>query len=166
MNRLTSSRSSSVGRCAASSTWWPPSPESKGSGTQVVIGGGQGGGVVRRWTAVFEDVVWGGNCQQTGCFAELLDETFRSVEKPFPAASLVQVLVAPRPLSLKVRSVAFRWLSDNFLRNDALDRKDSSKAKKGVDPAEQFGASFGGPVQLGRLTTGKNRTFRPFTKVS
>ena len=43
---------------------------------------------------------------------------------------------------------AFHGSVYNFLRNDALDRKGFFEATKGVYRQNNFGASWGGPVQL------------------
>ena len=46
-----------------------------------------------------------------------------------------------------------------FLRNDAFDSKGFFEQKKGIYKQNDFGGSLGGPVRLGGLYNGTNKTF-------
>ena len=46
-----------------------------------------------------------------------------------------------------------------FLRNDKLDARNFFEAARGAYQQNQFGGTIGGPVRLGKLYDGRNRTF-------
>jgi len=46
-----------------------------------------------------------------------------------------------------------------FLRNDKLDARNFFEADRGAYQQNQFGGTIGGPVRLGKLYDGRNRTF-------
>ncbi len=46
-----------------------------------------------------------------------------------------------------------------FLRNDKLDARNFFEAQRGAYQQNQFGGTVGGPIRLGKLYDGRNRTF-------
>jgi hypothetical protein len=135
-------------------------PESKGSGTQVVIGGGQGGGFGATLDGISVNTNRAADTTETAFLTPSVEAiTEFAVETNGFKPEFGQAAGGAITFASKSGTNAFHGSVYNFLRNDALDRKGFFEAQKGVYRQNNFGGSWGGPVQFGRLYNGKNRTF-------
>jgi hypothetical protein len=135
-------------------------PESKGSGTQVVIGGGQGGGFGATLDGISVNTNRAADTVETAFLTPSVEAiTEFAVETNGFKPEFGQAAGGAITFASKSGTNAFHGSVYNFLRNDALDRKGFFEAQKGVYRQNNFGGSWGGPVQFGRLYNGKNRTF-------
>jgi hypothetical protein len=135
-------------------------PESKGSGTQVVIGGGQGGGFGATLDGISVNTNRAADTAETAFLTPSVEAiTEFAVETNGFKPEFGQAAGGAITFASKSGTNAFHGSVYNFLRNDALDRKGFFEAQKGVYRQNNYGASWGGPVQIPHVYDGKNRTF-------
>ena len=135
-------------------------PESKGSGTQVVIGGGQGGGFGATLDGISVNTNRAADTTETAFLTPSVEAiTEFAVETNGFKPEFGQAAGGAITFASKSGTNTFHGSVYNFLRNDALDRKGFFEAQKGVYRQNNYGASWGGPVQIPHLYEGKNRTF-------
>ncbi len=135
-------------------------PESKGSGTQVVIGGGQGGGFGATLDGISVNTNRAADTAETAFLTPSVEAiTEFAVETNGFKPEFGQAAGGAITFASKSGTNAFHGSVYNFLRNDALDRKGFFEAQKGIYRQNNYGASWGGPVQIPHLYEGKNRTF-------
>src|SRR6476619_2484452 len=135
-------------------------PESKGSGTNVVLGGGQGGAFGATLDGISVNTNRNADTAETAFLTPSVEAiTEFSVETNGFKPEFGQAGGGAVTFASKSGTNQFHGSVYNFLRNDAFDSKGFFEAQKGVYRQNNFGGSWGGPVQFGRLYTGKNRTF-------
>jgi hypothetical protein len=61
--------------------------------------------------------------------------------------------------TIKSGTNQFHGVGYEFLRNDKLDARNFFDAARGAYQQNQFGGTIGGPIRLGRLYDGRNRSF-------
>jgi hypothetical protein len=124
-------------------------PEAKGSGSSVALGGGQGGS----FGATLDGISVNTNRNADTDRDRVPDAVGRSHHRVLGGDQRLQAGIrAGRRRRHHVRSKSgtnkFQARSTTFLRNDALDEKGFFEAKKGIYRQNNFGASWGGPVQI------------------
>ena len=135
-------------------------PESKGSGAQVVLGGGQGGGFGATLDGISVNTNRAADTSETAFLTPSVEAiTEFAVETNGFKPEFGQAAGGAITFASKSGTNAFHGSSYNFLRNDALDAKGVFEKTKGVYRQNNYGASWGGPVQIPRVYEGKNRTF-------
>jgi hypothetical protein len=135
-------------------------PEARGSGSNVSLGGGQGGA----FGATLDGI-----SVNTNRNAEVVESAFLTpsveaitefaVETNGFKPEFGQAGGGAITFASKSGTNQFRGSVYDFLRNDALDEKGYFERTKGIYRQNNFGASLGGPVRLGGLYNGTNRTF-------
>src|SRR5439155_755039 len=135
-------------------------PESKGSGSRVVLGGGQGGAFGATLDGISVNTNRNADTTETAFLTPSVEAiTEFSVETNGFKPEFGQAGGGAITFASKSGTNKFQGSLYNFLRNDALDRKGYFEATKGVYRQNNFGASWGGPVQIPHLYDGKNKTF-------
>jgi hypothetical protein len=134
--------------------------ESKGTGNAVSLGGGQGGAFGATLDGISVNTNRNADVTETAFLTPSVEAiTEFSVEtngfKPeFGQAGGGAITFASKSGTNKLQGSLY-----DFLRNDALDKKGYFEKTKSVYRQNNFGASFGGPVKLGSLYNGTNKTF-------
>ena len=135
-------------------------PEAKGSTTNVVLGGGQGGAFGATLDGISVNTNRNGDVVETAFLTPSVEAiTEFSVETNGFKPEFGQAGGGAITFASKSGTNTFQGTVYNFLRNDALDSKGFFEATKGIYRQNNFGGSWGGPVQIPRLYEGKNRTF-------
>src|SRR6266508_2932715 len=135
-------------------------PEAKGSGTNVVLGGGQGGAFGATLDGISVNTNRNANTSETAFLTPSVEAiTEFSVETNGFKPEFGQAGGGAITFASKSGTNAFHGSVYNFLRNDALDRKGFFEAQKGIYRQNNYGASWGGPVQIPHAYDGKDRTF-------
>src|SRR5438093_10018811 len=135
-------------------------PEAKGSGSNVALGGGQGGSFGAMLDGISVNTNRNADTSETAFLTPSVEAiTEFSVETNGFKPEFGQAGGGAITFASKSGTNAFHGSVYNFLRNDALDRKGFFEAQKGIYRQNNYGAAWGGPVQLGRLYNGKSRTF-------
>jgi hypothetical protein len=135
-------------------------PEARGSGSNVSLGGGQGGA----FGATLDGI-----SVNTNRNAEVVESAFLtpsveaitefSVETNGFKPEFGQAGGGAITFASKSGTNQFHGSVYDFLRNDALDEKGYFERTKGIYRQNNFGGALGGPVKLGKLYNGTNRTF-------
>jgi carboxypeptidase family protein len=135
-------------------------PEAKGSGTNVVLGGGQGGAFGATLDGISVNTNRNADTSETAFLTPSVEAiTEFSVETNGFKPEFGQAGGGAITFASKSGTNAFHGSVYNFLRNDALDRKGFFEPQKGIYRQNNYGVSWGGPVQIPRAYDGKNRTF-------
>jgi hypothetical protein len=135
-------------------------PEAKGSGSSVALGGGQGGSFGATLDGISVNTNRNADTTETAFLTPSVEAiTEFSVETNGFKPEFGQAGGGAITFASKSGTNKFRGSVYNFLRNDALDEKGFFEAKKGIYRQNNFGASWGGPVQIPHVYDGKNRTF-------
>src|SRR5438093_1522442 len=135
-------------------------PEAKGSGSNVALGAGQGGSFGAKLDGISVNTNRNADTSETAFLTPSVEAiTEFSVETNGFKPEFGQAGGGAITFASKSGTNTFQGSLYNFLRNDALDSKGFFEAKKGIYRQNNFGASWGGPVQLPHVYDGKNRTF-------
>jgi hypothetical protein len=135
-------------------------PEAKGSTTNVSLGGGQGGAFGATLDGISVNTNRNADVVETAFLTPSVEAiTEFAVETNGFKPEFGQAGGGAITFASKSGTNTFHGSLYNFLRNDALDAKGFFEATKGVYRQNNFGASLGGPIQIPRLYSGKNRTF-------
>ena len=135
-------------------------PEAKGSGTNVSLGGGQGGAFGATLDGISVNTNRNADVVETAFLTPSVEAiTEFSVETNGFKPEFGQAGGGAITFASKSGTNQFQGSVYNFLRNDALDEKGFFEPTKGIYRQNNFGASWGGPVQIPRLYDGKNKTF-------
>jgi hypothetical protein len=135
-------------------------PEAKGSGTNVVLGGGQGGSFGATLDGISVNTNRNADTAETAFLTPSVEAiTEFSVETNGFKPEFGQAGGGAITFASKSGTNQFRGSVYNFLRNDAFDSKGFFEKTKGIYRQNNFGGSWGGPVQIPHLYDGKNRTF-------
>jgi hypothetical protein len=135
-------------------------PEAKGSTTNVVLGGGQGGAFGATLDGISVNTNRNADVVETAFLTPSVEAiTEFSVETNGFKPEFGQAGGGAITFASKSGTNTFQGSVYNFLRNDALDSKGFFEATKGIYRQNNFGASWGGPVQIPKVYDGKNRTF-------
>jgi Carboxypeptidase regulatory-like domain len=135
-------------------------PEAKGSTTNVSLGGGQGGAFGATLDGISVNTNRNADVVETAFLTPSVEAiTEFAVETNGFKPEFGQAGGGAITFASKSGTNAFHGSLYNFLRHDALDAKGFFEATKGVYRQNNFGASLGGPIQIPRLYSGKNRTF-------
>src|SRR5881409_4014072 len=133
--------------------------ESRGTGNAVALGGGQGGAFGATLDGISVNTNRNANTVETAFLTPSVEAiTEFSVETNGVKPEFGQAGGGGVTFASKSGTNKFQGSLYNFLRNDALDRKGYFEATKGVYRQNNFGGSWGGPVQLPHYD-GENRTF-------
>jgi hypothetical protein len=130
------------------------------SATQVSLGGGQGGAFGATLDGVSVNTNRQADITETAFLAPSLEAiTEFAVEtngfKPeFGQAGGGGITFASKSGTNVLKGSAY-----GFFRHDSLDRKEFFEQTKGIYKQSDFGGSLGGPVRIGRMYNGTNRTF-------
>ena len=159
-NRSTSSRSWWAVRCAARSTWCPLFRSRKAAAAASSSGGGQGGAFGATLDGISVNTNRAADTAETAFLTPSVEAiTEFAVETNGFKPEFGQAAGGAITFASKSGTNAFHGSVYNFLRNDALDRKGFFEAQKGIYRQNNYGASWGGPVQIPHVYDGKNRTF-------
>jgi len=135
-------------------------PEAKGTGTNAVLGGGQGGAFGATLDGISVNTNRNADTVETAFLTPSVEAiTEFSVETNGFKPEFGQAGGGAITFASKSGTNKFQGSFYNFLRNDALDQKGYFEATKGVYRQNNFGASWGGPVQIPHVYDGKNKTF-------
>jgi hypothetical protein len=135
-------------------------PEAKGGGTNVVLGGGQGGSFGATLDGISVNTNRNADTTETAFLTPSVEAiTEFSVETNGFKPEFGQAGGGAITFASKSGTNKFQGSVYNFLRNDALDEKGFFEAKKGIYRQNNFGGTWGGPVQIPHVYEGKNRTF-------
>ncbi len=135
-------------------------PEAKGSGTNVVLGGGQGGAFGATLDGISVNTNRNADVVETAFLTPSVEAiTEFSVETNGFKPEFGQAGGGMITFASKSGTNQFKGSLYNFLRNDALDEKGFFEQRKGVYRQNNYGGSIGGPVDLGGLYDGHNKTF-------
>src|SRR5205823_8796557 len=134
-------------------------PEARGIG-QAALGGGQGGSFGATLDGISVNTNRNADTTETAFLTPSLEAiTEFAVETNGFKPEFGQAGGGAITFASKSGTNTFQGSLYNFLRNDALDSKGFFEAKKGIYRQNNFGASWGGPVQLPHVYNGTNRTF-------
>lgn len=134
-------------------------PETKGTGGNVSLGGGQGGSFGATLDGISVNTNRNANTTETAFLTPSVEAiTEFSVETNGFKPEFGQAGGGAITFASKSGTNEFHGSVYNFLRNDALDSKGFFETRKGVYRQNNFGVSWGGPVQLPKYN-GRNRTF-------
>lgn len=134
-------------------------PEARGTG-QAALGGGQGGSFGATLDGISVNTNRNADTSETAFLTPSLDAiTEFAVEtngfKPeFGQAGGGSITFASKSGTNTLQGSLYE-----FHRNDAFDSRSFFEAKKGVYKQNDYGGTAGGPVRLGGLYNGTNRTF-------
>src|SRR5215212_3849612 len=134
-------------------------PEARGTG-QAALGGGQGGSFGATLDGISVNTNRNADTTETAFLTPSLDAiTEFSVEtngfKPeFGQAGGGSITFASKSGTNTLQGSVYE-----FHRNDAFDSRGFFEAKKGVFRQNDYGGTVGGPVRLGSMYNGTNRTF-------
>ena len=135
-------------------------PEARGSGSTTSLGGGQGGSFGATLDGISVNTNRQGDTGETAFLTPSLEAiTEFQVEtngfKPeFGQAGGGSITFASKSGTNNLTGSAY-----GFFRHDALDKKGFFEASKGIYKQSDVGGSFGGPVTIPNLYSGRNRTF-------
>jgi hypothetical protein len=135
-------------------------PEAKGTGANVALGGGQGGSFGATLDGISVNTNRNANTTETAFLTPSVEAiTEFSVETNGFKPEFGQAGGGAVTFASKSGTNEFHGSLYNFLRNDALDSKGFFEASKGVYRQNNFGVSWGGPIQIPNVYDGKNKTF-------
>ena len=135
-------------------------PETKGATTNVVLGGGQGGAFGATLDGISVNTNRNADTTETAFLTPSVEAiTEFAVETNGFKPEFGQAGGGAITFASKSGTNRFQGSLYNFFRHDAFDSKGFFEATKGVYRQNNFGASWGGPVKLGRVYNGQNRTF-------
>jgi hypothetical protein len=135
-------------------------PEAKGSGTNVSLGGGQGGAFGATLDGISVNTNRNADVVETAFLTPSVEAiTEFSVETNGFKPEFGQAGGGAITFASKSGTNEFHGSVYNFLRNDALDEKGFFETTKGIYRQNNFGGSFGGPIQIPGVYSGKNKTF-------
>jgi hypothetical protein len=135
-------------------------PEAKGATTNVVLGGGQGGAFGATLDGISVNTNRNADTVETAFLTPSVEAiTEFAVETNGFKPEFGQAGGGAITFASKSGTNKFQGSLYNFFRHDALDEKGFFEQTKGIYRQNNFGASWGGPVKLGRLYNGQNRTF-------
>src|SRR5687767_11388164 len=135
-------------------------PEARGSGNTTSLGGGQGGAFGATLDGISVNTNRQADTNETAFLTPSLEAiTEFQVEtngfKPeFGQAAGGSITFASKSGTNNLSGSAY-----GFFRHDALDKKGFFEATKGIYKQSDVGGSFGGPVTIPSLYSGRNRTF-------
>ena len=135
-------------------------PEARGSGNTTSLGGGQGGSFGATLDGISVNTNRQGDTVETAFLTPSLEAiTEFQVEtngfKPeFGQAGGGNITFASKSGTNNYSGSAY-----GFFRHDALDTKGFFEATKGIYKQSDAGGSFGGPLSIPSLYSGRNRTF-------
>src|SRR5687767_7241868 len=135
-------------------------PEARGSGNSTSLGGGQGGAFGATLDGISVNTNRQADTNETAFLTPSLEAiTEFQVEtngfKPeFGQAAGGSITFASKSGTNNLTGSAY-----GFFRHDALDKKGFFEATKGIYEQSDVGGSFGGPVTIPSLYSGRNRTF-------
>ena len=135
-------------------------PEARGTGNTTSLGGGQGGSFGATLDGISVNTNRQGDTVETAFLTPSLEAiTEFQVEtngfKPeFGQAGGGSITFASKSGTNNLTGSAY-----GFFRHDALDKKGFFEATKGIYKQSDAGGSFGGPVTIPNLYSGRNRTF-------
>ena len=150
----------SAARCAARSICSRTVPEARGSGNSTSLGGGQGGAFGATLDGISVNTNRQADTTETAFLTPSLEAiTEFQVEtngfKPeFGQAAGGSITFASKSGTNNLSGSAY-----GFFRHDALDKKGFFEATKGIYKQSDVGGSFGGPLTIPNLYSGRNRTF-------
>src|SRR5436309_5020113 len=134
-------------------------PEARGTG-QAALGGGQGGSFGATLDGISVNTNRNADTTETAFLTPSLEAiTEFAVETNGFKPEFGQAGGGVVTFASKSGTNKFEGSLYNFLRNDAFDSKGFFEAKKGIYRQNNFGASWGGPVQVPHVYDGTNRTF-------
>src|SRR5438093_4659956 len=134
--------------------------EAKGTGANVALGGGQGGAFGATLDGISVNTNRNADTTETAFLTPSVEAiTEFSVETNGFKPEFGQAGGGVVTFASKLGTNKFEGSLYNFLRNDAFDSKGFFEAKKGIYRQNNFGASWGGPVQVPHVYDGTNRTF-------
>ena len=135
-------------------------PEARGSGNSTSLGGGQGGSFGATLDGISVNTNRQADTNETAFLTPSLEAiTEFQVEtngfKPeFGQAGGGSITFASKSGTNNLSGSAY-----GFFRHDSLDKKGFFEATKGIYKQSDVGGSFGGPVTIPSLYSGRNRTF-------
>src|SRR6185436_13391112 len=134
-------------------------PEARGTG-QASLGGGQGGAFGATLDGISVNTNRNADTTETAFLTPSLEAiTEFAVETNGFKPEFGQAGGGSITFASKSGTNQFHGSAYNFLRNDALDQKGFFEKTKGVYKQNNYGASWGGPVQIPHAYDGRNRTF-------
>lgn len=135
-------------------------PEAKGSGGSVSLGGGQGAAFGATLDGISVNTNRNADTGETAFLTPSLEAiTEFAVETNGFKPEFGQAGGGGITFASKSGTNVLQGSLYEFHRNDAFDRKGFFEREKGIYKQNDFGASLGGPVRLGKLYNGTNRTF-------
>jgi hypothetical protein len=135
-------------------------PEAKGSTINVVLGGGQGGAFGATLDGISVNTNRNADTTETAFLTPSVEAiTEFSVETNGFKPEFGQAGGGAITFASKSGTNEFHGSLYNFLRNDGLDSKGFFERTKGIYRQNNYGASWGGPVQIPGVYQGRNRTF-------
>ncbi len=134
-------------------------PEARGTG-QAALGGGQGGAFGATLDGISVNTNRNADTTETAFLTPSLEAiTEFAVETNGFKPEFGQAGGGSITFASKSGTNTFQGSLYEFHRNDAFDSRSFFEAKKGIYKQNDYGGSVGGPVRLGGMYNGTNRTF-------
>jgi len=135
-------------------------PEARGSGNTTSLGGGQGGAFGATLDGISVNTNRQGDTVETAFLTPSLEAiTEFQVETNGFKPEFGQAGGGGITFASKSGTNSYSGSGYGFFRDDALDKKGFFEATKGIYKQSDVGGSFGGPLSIPNLYSGRNRTF-------
>ncbi len=135
-------------------------PEARGSGNTTSLGGGQGGSFGATLDGISVNTNRQGDTVETAFLTPSLEAiTEFQVETNGFKPEFGQAGGGSITFASKSGTNSYSGSGYGFFRDDALDKKGFFEATKGIYKQSDVGGSFGGPLSIPNLYSGRNRTF-------
>jgi hypothetical protein len=135
-------------------------PEARGSGNTTSLGGGQGGSFGATLDGISVNTNRQGDTAETAFLTPSLEAiTEFQVETNGFKPEFGQAGGGSITFASKSGTNSYSGSGYGFFRDDALDKKGFFEATKGIYKQSDVGGSFGGPLSIPNLYSGRNRTF-------
>jgi len=135
-------------------------PEARGTGNTTSLGGGQGGAFGATLDGISVNTNRQGDTVETAFLTPSLEAiTEFQVETNGFKPEFGQAGGGGITFASKSGTNTYSGSGYGFFRDDALDKKGFFEATKGIYKQSDVGGSFGGPLSIPNLYSGRNRTF-------